>query len=73
MFYNIYDDPEFFNYGGATMKRTENIIKCECGYEYDPFASELIDDAWVDKKYVAHFEHRCPKCNKTNISGCKWN
>ena len=75
--YDLYNDHEFFNYGGNTMNAKQrnivgNIAKCDCGYEYNPFASGLIDDAWIDKDEVAHFEHRCPKCNKKNTTDCDW-
>jgi len=54
------------------MKTKNYIKKCVCNYEIMPFASHLIDDAWVDKKNIAYFTFFCPNCNKKNIFKLSW-
>jgi acetone carboxylase gamma subunit len=54
------------------MNNKKIVKKCSCGYEIMPFMSNMITDAWVDKKFIAHFEFRCPDCNKKNEYVILW-
>lgn len=52
------------------MKPT--VKRCECGRVSNPIFLNIVSDAWIDNKQIAHFTFDCPQCLKENEINMAW-
>ncbi len=48
------------------------VKKCECGRVSNPITLNLVKDAWLNSKNIAHWEFDCPQCKKTHVATSIW-